>query len=162
MVRWVDNDRDPFVWRLRIRRHDDAAGPELRVLESVQDHRVVGKDPVIHVGLGVPEDRPGLVLTLVEQMEVRQRRRVRSVHIDVLHGTCCCGLILAHDVLPYGSERARTPSTRGSHTTTVPCQTGADCGDGTRETRQTRLTMSRDERNSPRRPPGLSTDREAG
>ena len=159
MVRRVDHDWDPLVRRLRIRRHDDAAGPELRVLQSVQDHRVVGEDPVIHVGLGVTENRPGLVLTLVEQVEVRQRRRVRSVHVDVLHGTCCCGLILDHDVLPCGSERARTPSTRGSHTTTVHCQSVANCGDDSQQTHPTRLTMLRDERNSPRTPTGTVNGR---
>src|SRR5271165_437326 len=109
VVWWIDHDRDPLVRRLRVRRHDHAARPELGMLESVQDHLVVGENPVIHAGLGVAEDRPGLVLTLVKQLEVRQRRRVRNVGIDVLRGTCCCGLILDHDV-PSVRPRTRVNS----------------------------------------------------
>src|ERR1700757_3323508 len=47
-------------------------------------------------------------------------------------------------------------------TTTVHCQSRANYLDGSRGTRQTRLTMSWDERNSPRHSSGLSTNGEAG
>src|ERR1700722_8832595 len=61
-----------------------------------------------------------------------------------------------------GCERARTPSTRGSHTTTVHCQSSVNREDGLAGTHRTRLTMSKNERNTPRQPPGASTDGEAG
>lgn len=88
VIRWIDHDRNPLVRRLRFGRHDDTAGPELRMLQAVQEHRIVGEHPVVHPGFGITEYRPRTVLTFIQPAKVCQRGRVGRVHLDAQDGTC--------------------------------------------------------------------------